>query len=369
MTEQLRGPWLATVSGARLLLIGASCATGVLAPTRATLATTAPVGAAPVWWVLAAAVVAVHLWHVFGAQRERHDHRASFALLAALVFLPMLWAPAAWGISQVFFVASAALLFRGTVRGVLVLTPVAATALGALLDARVVDAVEVVVVFPVLAGCLVGVVHLVRAVRRLDRARADLATRAAARERLRVSRDLHDLLGQSLSAVSLKGDLAAALLPDDPGAARAEIDALGELARATLRAMGAITKGEHTLSLRTELDSAAALLDAAGIEVRCAVDLPTLDPDVDNVFASVIREGATNVLRHSDARVCSIVAGRGGGVCYLEIVNDGARRESAAGNGLTGLEQRARGVSGTVSARLGTAGRFHLRVEIPWGTT
>jgi two-component system, NarL family, sensor histidine kinase DesK len=89
---------------------------------------------------------------------------------------------------------------------------------------------------------------------------------AIGQERLRVSRDLHDLLGQSLSAVSLKGDLAKRLLHRDLAAARAEIEGLTKVARGALRDMRAVTSDQHAVSLPTETDGATALLQAAGVE-------------------------------------------------------------------------------------------------------
>jgi two-component system sensor histidine kinase DesK len=94
------------------------------------------------------------------------------------------------------------------------------------------------------------------------------------RERLRVSRDLHDLLGQSLSAISLKGDLALRLLPVDSDRARSEVESLTEVARAALHDVMAITRDEHQVALHEEIDAAAALLTAAGIDVNLDADLP-----------------------------------------------------------------------------------------------
>ncbi|MFE1592324.1 sensor histidine kinase [Nocardia sp. NPDC058705] len=381
VSRPLAGPWLATPRTARALLIGATCATGVLAPTRVTFAGSEQVGPTVVWWALAIGLVAVHLYHAFSTVRpsqgltgDSPDHTVgdrrlcggwvSFALLTALVYLPMIWAPTTWGISQVFVIASAAMLFRGGLRLFLVTAPIASTAA---VTEHLLPAVEVVVVFTALAGCLVGVTQLVRAVHQLDRTRTALAEQAADRERLRMSRDLHDLLGHSLSAVSLKGDLAAALLPGDPDAAQSEIHSIGELARDTLHSMRRVTLGEHIISLHAEVLGATELLSAAGIDIDHDLDLP-LPPEVDNVFAWATREGATNVLRHSTARACSIVAGRRDGAFFLEIVNDGAHRAKGTGHGLSGLTARTSALSGTVSARRSGDGRFRLLLVIPGGT-
>ncbi|GAA5106132.1 sensor histidine kinase [Nocardia iowensis] len=373
-SRPLSGPWLVTVRHARVLLVGTTCATGALAPSQAPAQGPDQFGVAVLLWVVAAATVLVHLHHVFGTIPNGRPRfwPATFLLLTALVYVPTFWFPVAWGITQVFFIASAALLFRGWVRLILVTLPIIGTAAGRLVDSDRVDpwlmtadAIEVVVVFTVLSACLVGVAVLVRAVDQLDRTRTDLAEQAAERERLRVSRDLHDLLGQSLSAVSLKGDLAAALLASDPDAARSEIRGVAMLARDTLQAMRRVTLGEHTVSLEAEAAGATALLSAAGIATHHHIDLPQLAAEVDDVLAWGTREGVTNVLRHSAARTCSIVAGCNGGKVFLEIVNDGAHKKTGAGNGLSGLAERAAALSGTLSARQSRDGKFRLRIEIP----
>jgi two-component system, NarL family, sensor histidine kinase DesK len=200
----------------------------------------------------------------------------------------------------------------------------------------------------------------------LEATRTELAELAIGRERLRISRDLHDLLGHSLSAISLKGDLARRLLPSNVHAARAEIEGLTEVARDALRGVRAITRDEHAVSLRTETDGAAALLSAAGIDARIEVDLPDLARPTEEVLAWAVREGITNVLRHSQATACSITAARRDAMVRLEILNDGARPSAGAGTGLAGLAARARALSGSAVGGYTRGGRFRLLVQIPW---
>ena len=176
---------------------------------------------------------------------------------------------------------------------------------------------------------LYGAVWLVRVVGELQAARTDLAELEIGRERLRVSRDLHDLLGQSLSAVSLKADLAVRLLRTDQEAAREQIEDLRGLARGALHDVRTLARDEHAVSLRAETDGAAALLAAAGIRASITVNLPGLPAPAEQVLAWAVREGVTNMLRHSDARTCSITGTREDGTARLEIVNDRARRRPA----------------------------------------
>jgi two-component system, NarL family, sensor histidine kinase DesK len=217
----------------------------------------------------------------------------------------------------------------------------------------------------VLPAALYGSARLVRVLDELQATRAELAELAVGRERLRVSRDLHDLLGQSLSAISLKGDLAVRLLASDLPAARAEIESLTGVARQALGGVRAVTRDEHAVSLATEIEGAAGLLGAAGIDTRVDLDLPQLPGPVEEVLAWAVREGVTNVLRHSQARTCSISAGRRDGRLWLEIENDGASLPAGQGSGLAGLAGRAQMVSGSVSAGPTRQGWFRLLVEVP----
>jgi two-component system, NarL family, sensor histidine kinase DesK len=119
------------------------------------------------------------------------------------------------------------------------------------------------------------------------------------------------------------------------------------VARGALRDVRTVTRDERPVSLRAEADGAAALLAAAGVDARISVNLPGLTAPAEQVLAWTVREGVTNMLRHSDARTCSITGGRDGdgGTARLEIINDNARPPSRAGAGLADLAERARAVS------------------------
>jgi two-component system sensor histidine kinase DesK len=335
--------------------------------------------------LVAVAVGALQLRHSLAVARGRRPAGGRWTLLAlvALVYPPLLWVGWDWSVMQWFAVASAAMVLRGRLAAVAALAPiVGTTAWAAWLVATepgTGTALLLVVTgyqFSLLAmggAALYGSARLVGVLAELSTARTELAELAVERERLRVARDLHDLLGQSLSAVSLKGDLALRLLPSDTAAARAEIEGLTGVARGALRDVRAVARDEHGVSLPSEVEAAAALLAAAGIDTRVDVDLPELSglaPPAAEVLAWAVREGATNVLRHSEATAWSLTGHRGAGRVTLEMVNDGATPDDdarAGGGGLAGLRSRAAAVAGSVSAGFLADGRFRLAVELPDG--
>ncbi len=219
---------------------------------------------------------------------------------------------------------------------------------------------------PVLGAVVYGAARLVRAADELRAAHTELAELAIARERLRICRDLHDLIGQSLSAVSLRGDLALRLLPTDPAAAETEIATLIDTARDTLHHVLSVTGDDPGADLHTEAEGAKALLAAAGIDAHISLESAGLPPDAKTVFAWALREGITNVLRHSDAATCSITSSHADGRARLEIINDGARPAPARpGNGLAGLAERARAFSGELTAGPAPGATFRLTMELP----
>lgn len=218
---------------------------------------------------------------------------------------------------------------------------------------------------PMVAAVVYAAARMVRAARELQAAHTELAELAISQERLRVCRDLHDLIGQSLSAVSLRGDLALRLLPADPAAAQTEIANLTETARTALHDVLAVTGEVKGVDLHTEAEGAKALLAAAGIDARIDLAPIALSRDATAVFGWALREGVTNVLRHSAATTCSITGSSSGDSVWLEIVNDGAENAAGKGQGLTGLAERARAFSGEVIAGRSPGGEFRLLVKLP----
>jgi two-component system, NarL family, sensor histidine kinase DesK len=204
---------------------------------------------------------------------------------------------------------------------------------------------------------------LLRANAALRDARAELAEMAVAEERLRFSRDLHDLLGHDLSLIALKAELAGKLLPARTDAAATELEQIRELTRSALAQVREAVDGYRRPSLPSELAGAKVALEAAGIELHVDAPDEPLAPEVESVLAWAVREGATNAIRHSGARHAEITLRPG----VLEIADDGngAPRPEPSGNGLTGLRERVQAVGGTVEAGAGEGGGFRLVVRVP----
>jgi signal transduction histidine kinase len=211
---------------------------------------------------------------------------------------------------------------------------------------------------PFMAAGLLGVVD------DLARTRAQLALTAADEERRRLSRDLHDVLGQGLSAVALKGDLAVALLEKDPIAAQREISSLIDVTQRLQDELPDIVAAGGAASYAVEAARAEGLLREAGVDVRRRGQLGDLSEEVDSALGWVVREAATNVLRHSNARQWVVHTGHGEHEVWLEASNDRPLTHAGpAGSGLLGMTERLRAVGGRVRTHA-DAQCFTLRVEV-----
>jgi signal transduction histidine kinase len=212
--------------------------------------------------------------------------------------------------------------------------------------------------------------------------RSELADLAVTRERLRFARDLHDLLGFSLSAITLKSELAHRLVTKDPSRAQQELSGIIDISRQALADVRAVASSYRELSLDEETVSARALLTAANINVTLRLDTCELTPDVRTALATVLREGITNLLRHSRAENCQITLTREGDRITMEIVNDGlapaggpsrARVVAAVigggGSGIPNLTARMSDVGGTLCAGATDDNTYRLHAEIPLSRT
>jgi two-component system sensor histidine kinase DesK len=210
----------------------------------------------------------------------------------------------------------------------------------------------------------------------LTEARAELARTAVAAERERFARDLHDLLGHSLSVITIKAELAGRLLPGRPSDAAGEIRDVEQVARQALSEVRDAVSGYWQPTLAGEMEGARIALSAAGIIAEFERSPVTLAPDVEAVLAWTVREGATNVIRHSGASHCQVKVLAGLSDAGVEVVDDGpgagpdGEPESGVmngggGHGLSGLTERAESLCGRMEAGALPAGGFRLAVSVP----
>jgi two-component system sensor histidine kinase DesK len=221
---------------------------------------------------------------------------------------------------------------------------------------------------------MIGVSRLSSAIRELHTTRRELARLAVIEERERLSRDLHDLLGQTLSVITLKSELARSLIKEDPARCAQELAEIEQVGRMTLREVRKTVAGYRQPRLSSELDGARQLLEAAGIEYSIDELHEELLQSLDAVLAWTVREGVTNVIRHSRARHCLLRFTRDQGWIGVEMLNDGAgteatpRQHIGQGSGLLGLRERVSELGGTMeSGPLLLEGKpyFRLCVELP----
>jgi len=330
--------------------------------------------------VLAAAATFVVLYNLLPrGPADREVDRAVVASLAAMLLIAgglTLADRASWAMLFIFAAIAGAMRLSRRAGALWIVACTALTA-GTLLAAHS-DAGTAAS----LTATTLGIGFMMFAFRRLIglnhelvEAREELARLAVSEERARFARDLHDLLGHSLSVIAVKAELAERLIERDPVRAAEHVADVRDVARDALAEVRETVSGYRRPTLSSELEGARMALEAAGIEAEleaAAVDLPA---DVEAVLAWAVREGTTNTVRHSGARSCRIAVLPGVADVSAEIVDDGTGQDPAGngngsgaggnGNGLAGLRERAARVAGHVEAGPAPEGGFRLRVTVP----
>lgn len=221
-------------------------------------------------------------------------------------------------------------------------------------------------------GFLAGYIPLLVAefTRRDSPAAPDLDVhRAIEADRERMARDLHDLLGHSLSMITLKSEVVLRRVPQQDRRARQELTEIIATSRQALHDVRVMAHDMHRPSFAGTVDSIRPTLDSLGIELTVRIGCGPLPQDVDAVLAAVVREGVTNLLKHSKAGRCRIEVSFHPGLVRLAITNDGAPANppthTPAGIGLNSLAARVGGLGGRFSSGALPNGRFRLVVELP----
>ncbi len=183
---------------------------------------------------------------------------------------------------------------------------------------------------------------------RLRMAQNEIEQLAKIAERERIARDLHDVLGHTLSVIILKSELAGKLIDRDPERARAEMADVERTSRAALADVRATIRGYRSQSLDFEFRQAKAALETAGVAVTADSADVNLTPAQESVVALVVREAVTNVVRHAQAHHCELRLAPQNGHCLVEVHDDGLGGFQLEGNGLRGMKERVEALGGTL---------------------
>lgn len=307
-------------------------------------------------------------WMSFGAEGRRSLHAAMAVATIGFMLTPwnvggntfLIYAFAMLGFSQrwrVAVVASALVVvaYGGWlwVLGLPMLTLLAPVVIGG----------------AVLAGTVLGRREMQRS-ERLRLTQAEVGRLARVAERERISRDLHDLLGHTLSVIALKSELARKLAECDGSSAAVHIGEVEQVARDALKQVREAVSGMRSAELANELVNARLTAMDAGLDFDACMDpLPPLDPSRENALAMGLREGMTNVLRHAQATRVAVAISQQGGTVQLEVKDDGRGCGSGPGNGLTGMRERVEALGGTLLLDSASGAGTRLRLLLPLDPT
>jgi two-component system, NarL family, sensor histidine kinase DesK len=202
-----------------------------------------------------------------------------------------------------------------------------------------------------------------RANEKLRLAHDEIEHLAKVAERERIARDLHDVLGHTLSVIILKSELAGKLIDRDPDKAKAEIADVEQTSRQALAEVRNTIRGYRNDTIESELKQAKATLETAGVTVKSETSEIALSPAQESVVALIVREAVTNVVRHAGARTCDLRLAPVNGSCLLEIHDDGRGGVQMEGNGIRGMRERIEALGGTFQRD--TASGTKLQIQFP----
>lgn len=309
--------------------------------------------------------------------RDHLDRRLLAVLVAVIVgavTVLVFYDRPEWAYSYVYCLWPAVMLAGGRPWAVPVVASVAVAA-GAAAGLAVGNLLGVAIVVVGVGGSIYGITRLVAANETLRRAHAEAAAAAIAEERLRFARDLHELLGHSLSLIALKSQVACRLSTLRPDRAAQEMTEIEHITRQALQEVREAVGGYRRPTLAGELQAATRALAAAGIATHgiAAHDLVAttyLPGHVEAPLAWALREGVTNVIRHSRASTCTITLDTDNRAVTMTIADDGVGAASATdpqvcGHGLRGLAERVAAVGGSLTTGPNATGGFRLSASVP----
>jgi two-component system sensor histidine kinase DesK len=324
-------------------------------------------------WLAAVALIAVFL-PLYVAGFRAADARQLLLIIGAMAALGVVGSLINGGASVfVVYAAGAAAYLEPVRRAVLVIAALVGVLGLMLVISPVPPPWRLVGLAPALVFTIVtGAANLFdaereRAERRLRLADAEIERLAALAERERIARDLHDLLGHTLSVIVVKSELAARLAESEPPRAGEQMRDVERIGREALAEVRSAVVGYRSQGLHGELEGARRALAAAGVEAMVEADLPALPIAYESALALALRESVTNVVRHAGARHATIGIGVEESSIVLEVSDDGRGGSGPEGAGLTGMRERIAALGGAVQ-RDGAAGT-RVRVTLPIDAT
>jgi two-component system sensor histidine kinase DesK len=306
-------------------------------------------------WTLAAASVAVFLllYFAYWTTIERRQ-RLAFAAVVGIAVLGFVLTPFTSGATTYVIYAAAMVPFVASTRQALafIATLVIGVAMVSLAYAppgRYWLAGMTTILLVLVAVGNLFYADWIRRNAQLWRAKEDVEEMAAVAERERISRDLHDLLGHTLSVIALKSELASKLARVDPAKAAEEIREVERVSRSALSEVRAAVEGFRGRGFTGELRNAARALEAAGVRLDAEGGDMQMPPRQEGILALALREAVTNVIRHARASTCRVSLRADGARCVLTVTDDGVGGPVSEGNGLAGMRERAAALGGTVT--------------------
>jgi two-component system sensor histidine kinase DesK len=318
-------------------------------------------------WIESCIIYAVFLVTYIGYMKARST-RQRHLLLVAFYLLGIISLPINSGASSFFVYTAAFLPFVVFSVSALVALFIAQAA-GLLVEALILHVNPIGLALTIFLSLIVGISNTFiarqkRADTKLRMAHEEIEQLAAVAERERIARDLHDVLGHTLSVIVLKAELAGRLIERDPQRAAQEIADVERTARTALSEVREAIGGYRSQGLPAEMELARSTLQAAGIALACESPLPQLNAAEETVLCLAVREAVTNIVRHAKATHCRIrFTTSADGYHSLLISDDGAHPNLQEGNGLRGMRERVQSLGGRLS--ITTDPGVSLLIELP----
>ncbi|MFH8380077.1 sensor histidine kinase [Kitasatospora sp. NPDC018058] len=315
------------------------------------------------WLVINGAVTVAGIWALLLTGPKADGTGAPPSVLVTTVLLIVAYGPISIGLRLRWSAPAAVVLALSVAPAMMLAGLSAGTTTGQLIGT--------LLGMPFIAASCRSFAWLTAVVWELDGARETQSRLAVAEERLRFSRDLHDVMGRNLTTIALKSELAVQLARRGRSEAADQMAEVQRIAQESQREVRDVIRGYRTADLHAEAIGARAVLRSA--DVACEIDLgegaDELPPHVQSVFGWVIREATTNVLRHSEAERCLIRLRREGGRAVLELENDGVPAvplpSQGGGTGLRGLRERLAAHDGELTVPTAGPGVFRMLATVP----